>query len=122
MRPAPTEEEAEQEEQERDTAAKPRVGFGRIIRDAEGNVIDIIIDEEPQPAQGAEEDEEMDGRAVAATTTIAGDAGEEEVVQAVEAKTDVVRCELPPPSSLSLSLCPSRLPSPGTRTPCPPCS
>lgn len=56
------------------------------MRDAEGNVIDIIIDQEPefadQPSVNKGEDRmEMD------------DEDEEEGQRRVEGKTDVVRCE-----------------------------
>jgi nucleolar protein 16 len=52
--------------------AAPKVGFGRIIRDEEGNVVDIIIDEEPE--QDDEQEEEVQR-------------------EPVLAKTDVVKCE-----------------------------
>lgn len=57
------------------------VGYGRIIRDEEGNVIDIILPEDDEPEAGA-------GR-----SELAGQEGKEEE-RKVEAKTDVVRCEL----------------------------
>ncbi|KAI5454764.1 Nucleolar protein 16 [Naganishia albida] len=44
-------------------------GYGQIIRDAEGNVIDIILPEEPQGAE--EEDEEKEVPKVEAKTAIA---------------------------------------------------
>jgi len=53
------------------------VGYGRIVRDEEGNVIDIIMPEEEETGVVAQETNE--------------DAEEE--VKHVEAKTDVVRCE-----------------------------
>ena len=56
------------------------VGYGRIVRDEDGNVIDIILPEEEegagQTAQAQEAQEE-----------------EETGVRVVEAKTDVVRCK-----------------------------
>jgi hypothetical protein len=53
------------------------VGYGRIIRDDEGNVIDIILPEDEAGAQGGEEQ----------------DAGSEtEEPRVVEAKTEVVKC------------------------------
>lgn len=57
-----------------DAGAAPKVGFGRIIRDEEGNVVDIIIDEEPEQ-EDAQDDEEEPQR------------------EPVLAKTDVVMCE-----------------------------
>nr|ODO02681.1 nucleolar protein 16 [Cryptococcus depauperatus CBS 7855] len=51
----------------------PKVGFGRIIRDEEGNVVDIIIDEDPKVAGAAASDID------------------EDVEARVEAKTEVVR-------------------------------
>ena len=64
--------------------AAPKVGYGRIIRDEEGNVVDIIIDED----LGAEQvvHEEMDEHAEK---------------PAVEAKTNVVRGMPSEPSTLS---------------------
>ncbi|OCF30661.1 nucleolar protein 16 [Kwoniella heveanensis CBS 569] len=62
----------------------PKVGFGRIIRDEEGNVIDIVIDEEPEQA-GAEAGKETEKE---------GDAPfvHDEAERApVQGKTDVVR-------------------------------
>ncbi|WVQ99834.1 nucleolar protein 16 [Kwoniella sp. CBS 9459] len=60
----------------------PKVGFGRIIRDEEGNVIDIVIDEEPEEAQAeAGQDQEGD-------VPFAHDEAERAPVQG---KTDVVR-------------------------------
>ncbi|WVQ85708.1 nucleolar protein 16 [Cryptococcus sp. DSM 104549] len=53
-----------------------KVGFGRIIRDEEGNVVDIVIDEDEEAEK---EDEEM-----------VEEAEEREFVP-VEAKTEVVR-------------------------------
>lgn len=44
-------------------------GYGQIIRDAEGNVIDIILPEEPQGAE--QEDEEKEVPKVEAKTAIA---------------------------------------------------
>ncbi|WVW85825.1 hypothetical protein I302_107863 [Kwoniella bestiolae CBS 10118] len=55
---------------------QPKVGFGRIIRDEEGNVIDIIIDEDDEP-------QEQEGN-----VPFGEDEGERE---RVEGKTDVVR-------------------------------
>ena len=51
----------------------PVVGYGRIVRDEEGNVIDIILPEDD------EDQEDVDQ--------------EEEEMKTVEARTDVVRCE-----------------------------
>jgi nucleolar protein 16 len=63
-----------------EAATKSRAGYGRIVRDAEGNVVDIIIDQEPEhEAQGGMDvdmEEKEDGRK-----------------RVVEGKTDVVRCE-----------------------------
>ncbi|WWC93574.1 nucleolar protein 16 [Kwoniella sp. B9012] len=56
--------------------AQPKVGFGRIIRDEEGNVIDIIIDED-------EEVQDQEGN-----VPFEEDEGEREKVQG---KTEVVR-------------------------------
>jgi bifunctional N-acetylglucosamine-1-phosphate-uridyltransferase/glucosamine-1-phosphate-acetyltransferase GlmU-like protein len=55
------------------------VGYGRIVRDEEGNVIDIILPEEEEGAQVGQEQEDEEE--------------EETGVKVVEAKTDVVRCE-----------------------------
>jgi hypothetical protein len=61
----------------------PKVSYGRIIRDDQGNVIDIILDEEGD--QGAKDGgEEVEG---------ALNPAKEWVPEKVEAKTDVVRCE-----------------------------
>lgn len=73
------------------------VGYGRIIRDEEGNVIDIILpeDDETEPVSNA-------GK----SGLVEHDEVEKE--RKVEAKTDVVRCECPcalvtaAPSRLSL--------------------
>lgn len=51
------------------------VGYGRIIRDEDGNVIDIILPEDEKTEETVEEEEE------------------EEKERVVEAKTDVVKCE-----------------------------
>jgi len=72
----------------------PKVSYGRIIRDEDGNVIDIILDDEDEEETGAVEQE---GRG-------ALNPKEEYVPERVEAKTDVVRCKsksqfLFPPSS-----------------------
>ena len=58
------------------------VGYGRIVRDEEGNVIDIILPEDEEKAEKAEKEEE----------------GEESDAEPapVEAKTDVVRCKSSP--------------------------
>lgn len=42
-----------------DSEDAPKVGFGRIIRDEEGNVIDIIIDEEPEAMDEDEGDKRV---------------------------------------------------------------
>ena len=61
----------------------PKVSYGRIIRDDQGNVIDIILDEEED--QGVKDGgEEVEG---------ALNPVKEWVPERVEAKTDVVRCE-----------------------------
>jgi len=61
----------------------PKVSYGRIIRDDQGNVIDIILDEEED--QGVKDSgEEVEG---------ALNPVKEWVPERVEAKTDVVRCE-----------------------------
>jgi hypothetical protein len=61
----------------------PKVSYGRIIRDDQGNVIDIILDEEED--QGAKDGEgEIEG---------ALNPAKEWVPEKVVAKTDVVRCE-----------------------------
>jgi nucleolar protein 16 len=61
----------------------PKVSYGRIIRDDQGNVIDIILDEEEE--QGAKDGEgEVEG---------ALNPAKEWVPEKVEAKTDVVRCK-----------------------------
>jgi hypothetical protein len=61
----------------------PKVSYGRIIRDDQGNVIDIILDEEEdQSAKNG--GEEVEG---------ALNPAKEWVPEKVEAKTDVVRCE-----------------------------
>jgi len=63
----------------------PKVSYGRIIRDDQGNVIDIILDEEEDQDQGAKDGgEEVEG---------ALNPAKEWVPEKVEAKTDVVRCE-----------------------------
>jgi len=69
---------AEQTEEEMLKSAV--VGYGRIVRDEEGNVIDIILPEDDEVVAGesAEQVPEED---------------EAEEVKHVEAKTDVVRCE-----------------------------
>lgn len=74
----------------------PKVSYGRIIRDEDGNVIDIILDDE-------DEDEGETG-AVEQERRGALNPKEEYVPERVEAKTDVVRCKsksefLFPPSS-----------------------
>ena len=60
---------------------KSKAGFGRIVRDDEGNVIDIIIDQEP-------EDEVMDEENEKGVVE-----DEETGERVVEGKTDVVRCK-----------------------------
>jgi len=51
-----------------------KVGYGRIVRDEEGNVVDIIIVDESEPAEDEDEEMKEDER--------------------VEGKTDnIVRCE-----------------------------
>lgn len=66
-----------------DDEEAPKVGFGRIIRDDEGNVIDIIID-------GEDEEEKMDVVDEDKWTPLNDEEVEGKVVQA---KTDVVRGE-----------------------------
>jgi nucleolar protein 16 len=61
----------------------PKVSYGRIIRDDQGNVIDIILDEEED--QGGKDGE---GEVEGALNPV-----KEWVPEKVEAKTDVVRCE-----------------------------
>lgn len=68
-----------------DDEEAPKVGFGRIIRDAEGNVIDIIIDDEPEEE---DESEAKDGKAAWKPLN-----AEEEVRAPVKARTDVVKRE-----------------------------
>ena len=64
------------EEQDEDELLKNAVvGYGRIIRDEDGNVIDIILPEDEKTEETVEEEEE------------------EEKERVVEAKTDVVKCE-----------------------------
>lgn len=85
-----------------DAAEQPKVSYGRIVRDEAGNVIDIILDddeEEPAPAE-----EGVPGRQ-------ALNPEHEYEPEAVEAKTDVVRCESGPvfcsiPQSLSFTFTP----------------
>lgn len=60
----------------------PKVSYGRIVRDEQGNVIDIILEEDEQ----AEADEEGGVKG-------ALNPEKEYEPEAVEAKTDVVRCE-----------------------------
>ena len=74
----------------------PKVSYGRIIRDEDGNVIDIILDDEDED-EGEAGAVEQEGRG-------ALNPKEEYVPERVEAKTDVVRCKpkfefLIPPSS-----------------------
>jgi len=76
----------------------PKVSYGRIIRDEDGNVIDIILDDDDE-----DEDEAKTG-AVEREGRGALNPKEEYVPERVEAKTDVVRCKskseyLIPPSS-----------------------
>ena len=66
-----------------ETEEVPKVSYGRIIRDEQGNVIDIILDEEED--QGMKDGgEEVEG---------ALNPAKEWVPERVEAKTDVVRCK-----------------------------
>ncbi|BEJ12800.1 hypothetical protein CspHIS471_0212600 [Cutaneotrichosporon sp. HIS471] len=53
-------------------AAAPKIGFGRIVRDEEGNVIDIIIDgeEEDGKLKPLNEDEKAPERVVAKTQVV----------------------------------------------------
>ncbi|WVF72611.1 nucleolar protein 16 [Kwoniella sp. CBS 6097] len=60
----------------------PKVGFGRIIRDEDGNVIDIVIDEEPEQEQAA------GGEKAEGDSPFVHDEAERAPVQG---KTDVVR-------------------------------
>lgn len=64
-----------------ETEAAPKIGFGRIVRDADGNVIDIIID-------GEEEETEEDEATRKPLNP------EEKPMEKVVAKTQVVRGEL----------------------------
>lgn len=70
---------------EEDLLRNAVVGYGRIVRDEEGNVIDIILPEDEAPSANANIEEE--------------DEEEEDGPRVVEAKTDVVRCEFATPSS-----------------------
>ena len=47
-------------------------GFGRIVRDAEGNVIDVILPEDDEEAAADEDEDELDaeGRVVPAKTEV----------------------------------------------------
>lgn len=79
------------------------VGYGRIVRDDEGNVVDIILPEESGVGDGekggeGDEDEgmELDGGG-------RKEEEEEEGVRRVEGKTDVVRCEFSSYSLISFS-------------------
>jgi nucleolar protein 16 len=65
-------------EDEDDLLKNAVVGYGRIIRDDEGNVIDIILPED-EAGQDAEDQEVHEEE-------------EEEEPRVVEAKTEVVRC------------------------------
>ena len=87
LRPAA---EADEELEDAQAEARPKVGFGRIIRDADGNVVDIIIDEEPEAADAGASGEGMD---VEDDGHEEGDEGDEGIVKRVEGKTDVVRCK-----------------------------
>lgn len=75
------------------------VGYGRIVRDEQGNVIDIILPEDE--SGGADEGEDVDEDE---------EEEEEEEERVVQAKTDVVRCKSPfilqtyPPLLFSLHL------------------
>lgn len=64
------------------TTEIPKVSYGRIVRDEQGNVIDIILEED----EGEKEEEEggVEG---------AMNPEKDYEPEAVEAKTDVVRCE-----------------------------
>jgi nucleolar protein 16 len=65
----------------------PKQQFGRIIRDADGNVIDIIIDEEDEETKGKTQEEiDEENR-----TKPLND--EESAPEVVLAKTDVVKRE-----------------------------
>lgn len=60
----------------------PKVSYGRIVRDEDGNVIDIILEEDED--ETAQKEGGVEG---------ALNPEEEYQPEAVEAKTDVVRCE-----------------------------
>ncbi|RSH81354.1 Nucleolar protein 16 [Saitozyma podzolica] len=53
-----------------DAEAAPKVGFGRIIRDEDGNVVDIIIDEEPEQGDAQDDEEEPQREPVLAKTDV----------------------------------------------------
>ena len=74
------------DEDEEDLLRNAVVGYGRIVRDEEGNVIDIILPEDEAPPALANADVEVD------------EEEEEDGPRVVEAKTDVVRCEFDIPS------------------------
>lgn len=87
----------------------PKVSYGRIVRDEQGNVIDIILEEDEQ----VQEDQEGGVKG-------ALNPEKEYEPEAVEAKTDVVRCESPslslPASQISSSINHHHYPK-TTRTP-----
>jgi hypothetical protein len=60
----------------------PKVSYGRIVRDEQGNVIDIILEEDEEV-----QEQQEDGVKGALNPE------REYEPEAVEAKTDVVRCE-----------------------------
>lgn len=81
--------DVDEEEEEVVEKSQPRKAqFGRIIRDEQGNVIDIILEDEPV------EDEEEEGVARKPLNK------DEESVPAVPAKTAVVKRKRPSSSAL----------------------
>ena len=57
-----------------------KIGYGKIVRDDEGNVVDVITpDDDGREEQAGSDDVEMEN--------------DEEEETAVQGKTDIVRCE-----------------------------
>jgi nucleolar protein 16 len=83
----PAKQKAKVQEEEE---VAPKVSYGRIIRDDEGNVVDIILDDDEEDQKmGEGEGEggaEQEGRE-------ALNPEEDYVPEPVQAKTDVVRCK-----------------------------